>query len=100
MDNYMPAKKADAWVDTEGFTGEFAQFNQKGRKAIEQAERELNGDVSPQSDEPEVIDLVRSEAVDIDIDRPTRRHRSGAPKSSGLPNSIWKTSSGTWIYKP
>lgn len=71
MDHYMPAKKADSWIDTEGFTGEYAQFNQKGRKAIEQAERELNGNVAPKSDEPEVIDLVRSEAVEIDIPRPT-----------------------------
>ncbi|MBD2325519.1 methionine synthase [Alkalinema sp. FACHB-956] len=71
MDRLMPAKQQKAWSDTEGFTGEFAQFNQKGKKAIEQAERELNGDVAPKSDEPEVIDTVRSEAVDIEIPRPT-----------------------------
>ncbi|OUC13059.1 MAG: methionine synthase [Alkalinema sp. CACIAM 70d] len=71
MDRLMPAKQQNAWTDTEGFTGEFAQFNQKGKKAIEQAERELNGDVAPKSDEPEVIDTVRSEAVEIEIPRPT-----------------------------
>jgi 5-methyltetrahydrofolate--homocysteine methyltransferase len=73
MDRFMPAKRAQAWVDTEGFTGEFAQFNQKGRKAIEQAERELNGGVAPEAKaaEPTVIDTVRSEAVEIDIPRPT-----------------------------
>jgi 5-methyltetrahydrofolate--homocysteine methyltransferase len=72
MDRYMPAKAETQWKDEEGFTGEFAQFNQKGRNAIEQAERELNGDApaKPESNEPEVIDTVRSEAVDVDIPRP------------------------------
>jgi 5-methyltetrahydrofolate--homocysteine methyltransferase len=72
MDRYMPAKAETQWKDEEGFTGEFAQFNQKGRNAIEQAERELNGDApeKPKSNEPEVIDTVRSEAVDVDIPRP------------------------------
>jgi 5-methyltetrahydrofolate--homocysteine methyltransferase len=72
MDRYMPAKAETQWKDEEGFTGEFAQFNQKGRNAIEQAERELNGDApeKPESNEPEVIDTVRSEAVDVDILRP------------------------------
>ncbi|MEB3292246.1 MAG: methionine synthase [Synechococcales bacterium] len=73
MDRLMPAKQQNAWADTEGFTGDFVQFNQKGRKAIEQAERELNGGVAPEakSTEPTVIDTVRSEAVEIDIPRPT-----------------------------
>jgi 5-methyltetrahydrofolate--homocysteine methyltransferase len=72
MDRYMPAKAETQWKDEEGFLGEFAQFNQKGRNAIEQAERELNGDApaKPESTEPEVIDTVRSEAVDVDIPRP------------------------------
>jgi 5-methyltetrahydrofolate--homocysteine methyltransferase len=72
MDRYMPAKSETQWKDEEGFIGEYAQFNQKGRKAIEQAERELNGGEpeKPESDKPEVIDTVRSEAVDVDIDRP------------------------------
>jgi 5-methyltetrahydrofolate--homocysteine methyltransferase len=72
MDRYMPAKAETQWKDEEGFTGEFAKFNQKGRNAIEQAERELNGGApeKPESDEPEVIDTVRSEAVDVDIPRP------------------------------
>ena len=72
MDRYMPARAEAKWQDEEGFTGEYAQFNQKGRKAIEQAERELNGDApaKPESTEPEVIDTVRSQAVDVDIPRP------------------------------
>ncbi len=72
MDQYMPAKKADSWEDAQGFTGEFAQYNQKGRKAIEKAEAELNGEPKKkEKKEPEVIDTNRSEAVDIDIERPT-----------------------------
>jgi 5-methyltetrahydrofolate--homocysteine methyltransferase len=72
MDNLMPARQQESWTDTEGFTGEFAKFNQKGKKAIEQAELELNGPPKEEKpDEPVVIDLVRSEAVDIDIPRPT-----------------------------
>ncbi|NET71517.1 MAG: methionine synthase [Sphaerospermopsis sp. SIO1G2] len=81
MDRLMPAKEQECWVDTEGFTGEFAQFNQKGRKAIEDSDRELNGDGSKsdgelngngkKSDEPTVIDTKRSAEVAIDIERPT-----------------------------
>ncbi|BAU11354.1 methionine synthase [Leptolyngbya sp. NIES-3755] len=71
MDRLMPAKKDGHWSNNEGFQGEFAQFNQKGRKAIEEAERELNGEPEKKSDEPQVIDLVRSEAVATDISRPT-----------------------------
>ncbi|MBD2083278.1 methionine synthase [Leptolyngbya sp. FACHB-17] len=70
MDRLMPAKKEGFWSETEGFQGDYAQFNQKGRKAIEQAESELNGEPKQKSDEPEAIDLVRSEAVAIDVPRP------------------------------
>ncbi|BDM83406.1 methionine synthase [Acaryochloris marina] len=69
MDRLMPAKEQQCWVDTEGFSGEFAQFNQKGRKAIEDLDRELNGD-QQKSDQPTVIDTERSTAVSIDIERP------------------------------
>jgi 5-methyltetrahydrofolate--homocysteine methyltransferase len=73
MDRLMPAKKSQHWNDGEGFLGELAEFNQKGRKAIEQAEAELNGGVAkPEKPaEPEVVDTVRSQAVDLDIPRPT-----------------------------
>ncbi|MBD1844657.1 methionine synthase [Cyanobacteria bacterium FACHB-63] len=71
MDRLMPAKKEGLWSDLEGFQGDYVQFNQKGRKAIDQAERELNGEPEPKSNEPEVIDLARSEAVAIGIPRPT-----------------------------
>ncbi len=73
MDRYMPAKAETQWKDEEGFTGELAKFNQKGRNAINQAERELNGGAPEKAEptEPVVIDTVRSEAVDADIARPT-----------------------------
>ncbi|MEL6442507.1 MAG: vitamin B12 dependent-methionine synthase activation domain-containing protein, partial [Cyanobacteria bacterium J06621_8] len=70
MDRLMPAKEQKCWVDTEGFTGEFAQFNEKGRKANKNSDRELNGD-GQKSDKPTAIDKERSTAVAIDIDRPT-----------------------------
>ncbi len=71
MDRLMPAKQAESWNDAEGFQGEHAQFNQKGRKAIEQAELELNGAPKPEKPaEPAVIDTRRSEAVELDIVRP------------------------------
>jgi 5-methyltetrahydrofolate--homocysteine methyltransferase len=72
MDRLMPAKQNNKWNDLEGFTDDYAQYNQKGRKAIEAAERELQG--APKAEkpaEPEVIDTRRSEAVEIDIPRPT-----------------------------
>jgi 5-methyltetrahydrofolate--homocysteine methyltransferase len=73
MDRYMPAKQAQKWSDTEGFLADYAPYNQRGRKAIEQAELELNGGAPPEklADAPEVIDTNRSEAVEIDIPRPT-----------------------------
>ncbi|NER19553.1 MAG: methionine synthase [Symploca sp. SIO1C2] len=70
MDRLMPAKEQQCWVDTEGFTGEFAQFNHKGRKAIEDSDREVNGN-GKKSDKPTVIDTERSADVAIDIERPT-----------------------------
>ncbi|MEM1254853.1 MAG: methionine synthase [Cyanobacteria bacterium P01_H01_bin.21] len=73
MERLMPAKKENSWQDNAGFVGEYAHYNQKGRKAIEQAEAELNGGAvkEEKKKEPEVIDISRSEAVDIDIPRPT-----------------------------
>ncbi|MGK7951033.1 MAG: methionine synthase [Xenococcaceae cyanobacterium] len=69
MDRLMPAKEQECWVDTEGFTGEFARFNQKGRKASKDLDRELNGD-EPKSTQSNVIDTQRSAAVAINIERP------------------------------
>ena len=72
MDHFMPAKTAGKWQDTEGFLDDFAKYNRKGRQAIAAAELALNG---PSQEEapavPDVIDLVRSEAVEVNIARPT-----------------------------
>ncbi len=71
MDRLMPAKKADSWQDTEGFTGDYAQYNQKGRQAIEKAEADLNGSQPKQKTEKaKTIDTRRSESVALDIPRP------------------------------
>ncbi|HEY9828591.1 MAG TPA: methionine synthase [Stenomitos sp.] len=73
MDRLMPAKSDSKWSDEEGFLAELAQFNQKGRNAIAQAEGELNGGTPAAKDkptEPIEIDTRRSEAVALDIPRP------------------------------
>ncbi len=73
MDKLMPAKKSDQWNDVSGFLGEFLEQNEyfAGR-----AKNEENGDNNKEekevkNKEPEVIDTRRSEAVDINIKRPT-----------------------------
>ncbi|MEM9538686.1 MAG: methionine synthase [Cyanobacteria bacterium P01_E01_bin.42] len=69
MDKLMPAKKSQSWDNVKGFLGEFAEKNgavQNGdRKSVEASKTEEKIQV------PEVIDTRRSEAVDIDIPRPT-----------------------------
>jgi 5-methyltetrahydrofolate--homocysteine methyltransferase len=71
MDRLMPAKQAQKWSDSEGFLEDYAHHNQKGRNAIEAAERELSGAPKEQSTEPAVINTQRSEAVEVNIPRPT-----------------------------
>lgn len=71
MDRLMPAKAAEQWNDEEGFQGDFAQYNQKGRQAIEAAEQELNRATRPEKPlKPEVIDTRRSDAVEVNLPRP------------------------------
>lgn len=64
MDKLMPAKAAGAWDNHQGFQGEFAQENQHRAIPSEEAP-------TPKTDEPQVIDTRRSEAVAVDIPRPT-----------------------------
>ena len=70
MDKLMPAKSGDNWDDFKGFLGEFAEAepsqngNGNGHKAAEET-------VEDKPEEPKVIDTKRSEAVDIDTERPT-----------------------------
>ncbi|MEH2439783.1 methionine synthase [Nostoc sp.] len=65
MDKLMPAKAADNWQDLQGFLNE-----------VETAEVSTNGNKEPKateetSAEPKVVDTRRSDAVAIDIERPT-----------------------------
>ncbi|MEH2116226.1 methionine synthase [Nostoc sp.] len=67
MDKLMPAKAADNWQDLQGFLNE-----------VETAEVSTNGNKEPKattgeetSTEPKVVDTRRSDAVAIDIERPT-----------------------------
>jgi 5-methyltetrahydrofolate--homocysteine methyltransferase len=67
MDKLMPAKATNNWEDLQGFLNE-----------VETAEVSTNGHKEPKattveetSAEPKVVDTRRSEAVAIDIERPT-----------------------------
>jgi 5-methyltetrahydrofolate--homocysteine methyltransferase len=77
MDKLMPAKTAKSWDDFQGFLGEYAEENGNGLMADNGAktnfgiEDEKLIDASEKSTEPNVIDTVRSEAVDANIARPT-----------------------------
>lgn len=73
MDKLMPAKSSSQWNDFQGFLGEFAEEN--GHKNGK-AKSNDNGDKSTQTKEKveakeTVIDTKRSEAVDVNIPRPT-----------------------------
>ncbi|QLE42849.1 methionine synthase [Nostoc sp. C052] len=67
MDKLMPAKATNNWQDLQGFLNE-----------VETAEVSTNGNKEPKattteetSTEPKVVDTRRSDAVAIDIERPT-----------------------------
>jgi 5-methyltetrahydrofolate--homocysteine methyltransferase len=66
MDQLMPAKAQQQWSDDEGFTGEFAQYNPKLEKVIDNQPK-----AEKVSAEPVVIDTNRSEDVELDLARPT-----------------------------
>lgn len=65
MDKLMPAKAAGQWNDNQGFLGEYAEAK-KTRVKVETVQSE-----SSETVEEIVIDTRRSEAVDVNIDRPT-----------------------------
>jgi 5-methyltetrahydrofolate--homocysteine methyltransferase len=68
MDKLMPAKAANNWDDLQGFLGELAeQESTNGQKEAVGEEKKK----AEKADEPKVIDTRRSEAVAIDIERPT-----------------------------
>ncbi len=64
MDKLMPAKSASQWDDLRGFLEEAEDESINGYKEVGEKSEIKN-------DEPKVIDTRRSEAVDINIERPT-----------------------------
>lgn len=68
MDKLMPAKTAGKWDDLKGFLDEFAE----GEPDTGNGHRERKAKKEKaQPAEPKEVDTRRSEAVDVDIDRPT-----------------------------
>ncbi|MFB2972112.1 methionine synthase [Aerosakkonema sp. BLCC-F183] len=68
MDKLMPAKAAGNWDDLQGFLDETADARRL-TQIKEKSVSESNGDVAVK--EPQEIDTRRSEAVEVDIERPT-----------------------------
>ena len=66
MDKLMPAKSTNQWDDASGFLGEFASEN---RRVDEESEEEKAAK-KKKAEEPQVVDTRRSEAVEVDIERP------------------------------
>ncbi len=77
MDKLMPAKKANKWDDIKGFLDEYTEENNgKNGKKTEPEEYQINpdtiiGDGSKTKQSPTEKDTRRSDAVTLDIDRPT-----------------------------
>ena len=67
MDKLMPAKAAEKWDDLKGFLDEVDETSQASTNGHKQ--EAIETDSKPA--EPAVIDTRRSEAVAIDIERPT-----------------------------
>jgi 5-methyltetrahydrofolate--homocysteine methyltransferase len=75
MDKLMPAKSAEKWDDFKGFLDEFAEENGKTSNGHEDKLTEFPAaEVTIGATEvatPKEVDTRRSEAVEIDIERPT-----------------------------
>ncbi|MGK7873051.1 MAG: methionine synthase [Xenococcaceae cyanobacterium] len=79
MDKLMPAKGQGKWDDIKGFLDEVEengyQENGVGEKHSEDSvavdSKVLSPNASPDKDAPESVDICRSEAVTLDIERPT-----------------------------
>ncbi len=76
MDKLMPAKSKQSWDDLQGFLGEFADENGQaiaddGVKTNFGIEEEKLIDAGDHPAEPDLIDTRRSEAVEVNIQRPT-----------------------------
>ncbi|KAB8331913.1 methionine synthase [Scytonema tolypothrichoides VB-61278] len=68
MDKLMPAKAASQWDDLRGFLNETAETTEVSGNGHKQAVAEAVEEKSP---EPKQVDTRRSEAVAVDIERPT-----------------------------
>jgi 5-methyltetrahydrofolate--homocysteine methyltransferase len=66
MEVLMPAKQGGDWDDLDGFRNGHGDNNDFFKEPKEEAPKE-----EKKSDEPIVIDTKRSEAIEIEIDRPT-----------------------------
>jgi 5-methyltetrahydrofolate--homocysteine methyltransferase len=69
MDKLMPAKAASSWDNFAGFSGEFASENDVVFKEVD--EEKLAAKKEKKADDSREKDTRRSEAVDVDIERPT-----------------------------
>lgn len=71
MDKLMPAKSAGEWDNLQGFLNE--NVDENGAKVRDKTEYVSNGDGKKErkNKQPEVIDTRRSEAVSLEIQRPT-----------------------------
>ncbi|MGD2182212.1 methionine synthase [Lusitaniella coriacea] len=68
MEKLMPAKSSEQWDNLQGFLGEFAE--EKGKVIVEKESKE-SGSSQPSEDVEIPVDTTRSEAVEIEIERPT-----------------------------
>ncbi|MBH8571646.1 methionine synthase [Nostocaceae cyanobacterium CENA369] len=67
MDKLMPAKVAGKWNDFQGFVDEFVEESQNGHQEVVEKHKAKK----EKSAEPKEVDTRRSEAVALDIERPT-----------------------------
>ena len=73
MDKLMPAKSANQWDDIKGFLNEIDDATNGNGKTTESAVQPVVTDTQQPQEKPklEIIDTRRSEAVEVNIDRPT-----------------------------
>jgi 5-methyltetrahydrofolate--homocysteine methyltransferase len=73
MDKLMPAKAAGKWDDLKGFVDEVATADERGLTQIEEKHQRSSASISGSLSDSELppVDTRRSEAVAVDIERPT-----------------------------
>jgi 5-methyltetrahydrofolate--homocysteine methyltransferase len=70
MDKLMPAKSANLWDDLQGFLGEFADENDYKNGKVKPDDNSDKSQLQTK-EEIKVIDTRRSDAVEVNINRPT-----------------------------